>query len=477
MSCNEPEISDLLLLLLENNASPEERRRVSDHLACCTQCRKELEELSEVMETVKTEAGKIKQTGEHLSPDEMITYTLFPEEMADARMEQVEKHLNTCNLCRKEVVLIRESPEVSGQDKICEEAVMPAFLMEKFREAYPAQNLTQQEPIKPVIDDAASTNTFWQQIGCIFKPKARFAYILTVFLMFFSFSLGIILSPRIAHQSQDEVTPGRNFLSTGEFVQYPTTGTSNRELGKMVSFLQGQGISAYKYKNEIWIKDTQVKNAFGLLVIYQEQNRASERSRIAGNTTQTSPHHYPVPETTITPGTGGFFTPSVIATSFPVAQETSAVSGTTTVSFPGEEDLFGSHFTNRNGISRTPWDIARPSDAVVLHHEALTTAPSLLASDLEERDVSAEKIRKEFNEQVFSVLDKRSDLRNSLVYTTVSLAFQKNQYDVFPIKGVKITIVTAAPLSSRDRRLIAGDIKSAVNWKEHWDGDIEFTTP
>jgi hypothetical protein len=476
MSCNNPEISDLLLLLLENSCSPEEEKKISDHLACCTQCRKEYEDLTEIMNTIKSRTGKPGKDREHISPEDLSTYVLFPEEIDEMKKEKVEKHLNICNLCQEEVILIRESPEMAKQEINDKEAVMPALLMEKFRETYPVQKFVQDESIKPVVDDAASTNTFWQQIGCIFKPNTRFAYILTVFMMIFSFSLGLFVSPRIAQKSETPERESKQFLSNGEFVQYPTSGLSNRDLGKMVGYLQNQGISAYKYKNEIWVKDTQVKKALGLMVMYQEQNNIPGNPMVAGNNRQPT-QHSPVPGIMITPGVGGFSSPIPVSTDFPIAHRPASGTGATTVSFPGEEELFSSYFTHRNGVSRTPWDVDRPSDAVILHHEALTTAPSLLASDLEERDLTSEKIRKEFSEQVFLVLDKRPDLRNSLVYSTVSLGFQKNQHNVFPIKGVKITVVTASPISNRDRRIITNEIREAIGWNEHWDGDIEFTTP
>jgi hypothetical protein len=486
MSCNEPEISDLLLLLLEENLPPDQHQKLTKHLADCAWCRKEFEELSDVTNTVKTAAGKLRQVLEHPSPDELMNFVYSPEEISGDGKFRIQKHLDLCSSCNEETVLLRESPEFSKEPVEEIEAVMSEVLMKKFRETYQAQKVPEKDHLQPITDDASSTNTFWEQLGCIFKPRARFAYILTALLMVFTFLLGVHFSPGISKLRQTPSPPGQNFLSSGEFVQYPTTGLSDREIGKMVGFLQKQGISAYKYKNEIWIKDSQVKNAFGLIVLYQKSTESSDNILVAGNNPQATPYHYPAPESTIVPGlpfststpvmvvTNG--SPSPASTRIPVNMTPSS-SSKLAVSLPGEGELFHSSFNSRNGISRTPWDIDRPSDAVILHHEALTSAPNLLALDLEERDISTEKIRNQFRDKVFSVLDEYPELRNSLVYVTASLDFQKNQYDVFPIRGIKITVVTAKPVSNREKRIITGRIRESVGWKDHWDGDIEFSTP
>ena len=99
--CDCPEMNARLLLLAEGSIPGKERETIMQHAHACAVCSAELQELQEILGTVKTHAAASAR-GSCLAPDVLIQYAEQPDTLSAAERTSLQKHLASCSACSKE---------------------------------------------------------------------------------------------------------------------------------------------------------------------------------------------------------------------------------------------------------------------------------------------------------------------------------------------------------------------------------------
>jgi len=101
--CDHPEINARLLLCLEGGIPGTERETIMKHAKECAVCSAELQELEEILGTVKTHAAAAAR-GSCLTPDALINYAEQPDTLSAA----VQTHLASCSACSAEYDCLKQ---------------------------------------------------------------------------------------------------------------------------------------------------------------------------------------------------------------------------------------------------------------------------------------------------------------------------------------------------------------------------------
>ena len=101
--CDHPEINARLLLCLEGGIPGTERETIMQHAQCCAVCSAELQELQEILGTVKTHAAAAAR-GSCLTPDVLINYAEQPDTLSAA----AQTHLASCAACSAEYDCLKQ---------------------------------------------------------------------------------------------------------------------------------------------------------------------------------------------------------------------------------------------------------------------------------------------------------------------------------------------------------------------------------
>ena len=98
--CDRPEINDRLLLYLEGGVPAQERETIKLHAQGCAACREELQQLREILGTVKTHAAEIRSSC--IAPEVLVEYAEQCKPLAASLIKSIETHLSLCPTCKKE---------------------------------------------------------------------------------------------------------------------------------------------------------------------------------------------------------------------------------------------------------------------------------------------------------------------------------------------------------------------------------------
>jgi len=98
--CDRPEINDRLLIYLEGGVPAEERETIKLHAKGCASCREELQQLREILGTVKTHAAVIRSSC--IAPEVLVDYAEPCKPLAASLIKSIETHLSLCPTCKKE---------------------------------------------------------------------------------------------------------------------------------------------------------------------------------------------------------------------------------------------------------------------------------------------------------------------------------------------------------------------------------------
>jgi hypothetical protein len=425
------------------------------------------------------------------------------------KKEQIKVHLQNCKECALEAELLLESPDLLEDDE--HEPVMPFELLHEYR----SRHNREIEKVSDYKEEKPVTSTFWEKLRAKFLFSPRYAAATIAISIVFAFMSGFFLNPVLTLVHKDNKTNVVK-VANGQFIQYPLNTVSEDEIDRIVDYLSKKGIAVYKKDSKLWVKNEQIQLAFGLMVNYQnfnspgsnvqtvsgvqERNKISVPVRQPEDNKETLPMviasgdrrnikigvSSPNPEESRQPGEK-LETP-VISDNSQGSPLTSAGNysgeafpesgGILSVTFPGEKELFRAESVPVNNKEiRSHWEIRSPMEAMMMHHEALTSSSSLIGADLKERESVTGKIQNSFHKKITDILAKYPDLSDCLVYVTVSLDFEKNQCNVYPIRGVKITIITRKVPTTEEKISVKEKVKKSLGWRESWDGEIEFASP
>lgn len=107
---------ELLPWYLNRTLSEDEAKKVEEHLEECLMCRRELEELrwlsSEIKELDETPVSP------HIRSEKLVIFAEEPEKLSSEEITAVEKHLDSCPSCLKELQVLRSvNLELKTQEK------------------------------------------------------------------------------------------------------------------------------------------------------------------------------------------------------------------------------------------------------------------------------------------------------------------------------------------------------------------------
>ncbi len=99
-------VNELLPWFLNGSLGANERHAVSEHLAKCNKCRKELQQAAF--------AGAVHQ--QHI-PEQMLVDYAYDQLSEPSDVELVDQHLAICNECSEQLALVNESRQLSDADE------------------------------------------------------------------------------------------------------------------------------------------------------------------------------------------------------------------------------------------------------------------------------------------------------------------------------------------------------------------------
>jgi hypothetical protein len=166
--CDHPEINARLLLCLEGGIPGTERETIMQHAQECAVCSAELQDLEEILGTVKTHAAAAAR-GSCLTPDVLINYAEQPDTLSAA----AQTHLASCSACSTEYDCLKQLQ--------AETVLQPDFIEMAQAEKEFLRMVSRQFPPAPrsasdIISAIAAVVSGWKQqaqdfAAAIFSPQ------------------------------------------------------------------------------------------------------------------------------------------------------------------------------------------------------------------------------------------------------------------------------------------------------------------
>jgi hypothetical protein len=111
MMCKKPELSEKLVLFIENMLPGEEHKEIGAHLEECEGCRDEEQALRANISLLK-EGARLESTSKAITPcpdeDSLVTYQEAPENLSVKERRRIESHLKRCGDCREALSLLTD---------------------------------------------------------------------------------------------------------------------------------------------------------------------------------------------------------------------------------------------------------------------------------------------------------------------------------------------------------------------------------
>lgn len=189
MSCNNKKISDKLILYLENELSPEETAEVKEHLNSCSDCRRQLEEMSEIIGALKSASDEIRKRWVHPSPEELCNFVEDKGVLKDEEKEKIKIHLKLCPSCSRDAVLMKEAPSVEPVEKVSAEVPLPVINL--YRQEYVKEKKIKTEPQTP----GPEPESIFSKLFLFLEESHRFSLAATALLAVIFFLIGIFFGP------------------------------------------------------------------------------------------------------------------------------------------------------------------------------------------------------------------------------------------------------------------------------------------
>lgn len=101
------ELFELLPLYVNDSLSPDEKRKVEEHLRKCPKCQKELEETRWLSSGVK-ELGEL-YASLHIEPEKLVIFAEEPRSLNLDEITFIEKHLQSCSKCYEELQTLKRA--------------------------------------------------------------------------------------------------------------------------------------------------------------------------------------------------------------------------------------------------------------------------------------------------------------------------------------------------------------------------------
>lgn len=166
MKCTNKKIAELLPWYITDNLSDENKDKVKKHLSNCPKCEMDLVEMRQLADSLKENRDDL--FSEHILPEQLILYAEAKNELNKNNLLQIEKHLESCADCKRELMLL---------DKVNQSL-------------NPHQEFTTFEKVAQKLSDIFS----------IVLNRPAFAYIIILLLLYPAY-LGIFKSEKILEPS------------------------------------------------------------------------------------------------------------------------------------------------------------------------------------------------------------------------------------------------------------------------------------
>lgn len=106
MKCTDQDIAKLLPWYVNGTLSRKEQEHVRSHLDDCPKCRREIE----AMRWLSTRLAENSEAlfSEHILPEMLVIYAENKSELSSQNVLEIEKHLETCADCQKEMQILEK---------------------------------------------------------------------------------------------------------------------------------------------------------------------------------------------------------------------------------------------------------------------------------------------------------------------------------------------------------------------------------
>ena len=106
IKCTNKEIAELLPWYITDNLSSENRHKVKNHLSSCQKCKMDLVEMRQLADFLKE--SKQNLLSQHVLPERLVLYVEAKNELKKSDLLQIEKHLESCSDCKRELLLLEQ---------------------------------------------------------------------------------------------------------------------------------------------------------------------------------------------------------------------------------------------------------------------------------------------------------------------------------------------------------------------------------
>ncbi|MCD4784121.1 MAG: zf-HC2 domain-containing protein [Candidatus Eremiobacteraeota bacterium] len=535
MSCSKPEVSENLIMFIEGDLPGEEYERLSAHLAECSDCRKELDELMEVIATIQVSAGHIKEKWIHPDPRTLHLLHFSPGSIEKEKRKQTIAHICACPSCREEYMLLKESPDFVEIEEAESIAEIPDTLIQSYRDL-----LVKSHESKPIVVGSIKPPevSLWKRMWHILTPRMKFAYASMAVILLLILATGVIFfggmlpSERSHRVAITNVDPDR-------LEEFPMKDASINERENFAMHLRDSGIPVVLKDSKILVKGDR------LGVVEKFYNEYQNRIDVA---MAESPSGSGLPDfhpRTKGGGTGPMLTGHVTPSAHVAGHSDRTGKGANarladaldkSIDYPetapsprgkaasptrkAREFKSGitsdsNIFTGESGSTPTPGDSKSKSeskkripvgegdyvnDNTTLANYDLDTSkrfhqsfesldvkkPTIPASetfkpvefdDLEERERKTAEVQKKLKKKILGILEDDPTTAKCKVEVFVTLSSKKDQWGEYKARSVTISIEHSQPLNIIEKAKIKERINRKMDWQGLWDKKFNFITP
>lgn len=534
MSCSKPEVSENLIMFIEGDLPGEEYEKLSAHLAECSDCRKELDELMEVIATIQVSAGHIKEKWIHPDPETLHLLHFSPGSIEKEKRKQTIAHILMCPSCREEYMLLRESPDVVEIEEAEEVMEIPDTLIRSYRDLHTKSPESKHIVIGSIKPPEVSV---WKRMWHVLTPRMKFAYASMAVILLLILVAGVVFlggtlpserSPRVAIMDTDP----------DKFVEFPMKDAGIDERENFARHLRDSGIPVMFKNSKILVKGDRLgvvkkfynefQNRIDVAIAESPSGSGlpdfSPRTKgggigpmLTGHETS-SPHvaghrsntgkkananladaldkSVDYPETTPSPRgkaasptrkarefKSGITSDSNIFTGEPGSTPTPGDSKSKSESekrIPvGDGDYANDNADLANYDLDTSKRFHQSFESLDIKKPAIPTSETFNPvefDDLEERERKTGEVQKKLKEKIIGILIEDPKTAKCKVEIFVTLSSKKDQWGEYKVRSVTICIEHFKPLDTIEKAKIKEKINRKMDWQGLWDKKFNFTT-
>ena len=264
MSCSRPELSDKLLLYIEEELTGDEKKEITGHVSQCLNCSQEVKNLKSMVATFSEMRNPPVELKVHPTADELTRFFYSRKDLDEETRTRISAHVFQCPQCLEEVKLLLECPDLAELEAVEESVEIPSVLTAKFRELYGTK-----QPAKSPGEKMEKTPSFWEQLRSIFAPRYRFAYASAFVVIILVMSFFLILGPQFGSR-----IGSRNLLSysgKSKFVEFPIENISNKERDGFALYLINKGVPIQIQDGKLLVRKNRIGDARSHLTAYQDR--------------------------------------------------------------------------------------------------------------------------------------------------------------------------------------------------------------